>query len=58
MAKRGETRPWRMRFVWDNGVKDTVTYATVEQANYQAEKMQAYADLIGSTISISVERRV
>ena len=25
MAKRGSTRPWRVRFEWENGVTDTDT---------------------------------
>ena len=28
MPKKGQRRPWRLRFEWDSGVNGTVTFAT------------------------------
>lgn len=59
MAKRGETRPWRMRFQWSNGIKGVATYETREQADDEARKIQVYAAAFREdmTVTTTVERR-
>jgi hypothetical protein len=40
MAKRGETRPWRVRFEWANGVKGVDTFRTEEDAERRAREIR------------------
>lgn len=57
MAKRGETRPWRVRFEWANGIKGTITTDAVEYADDHAAKLCRNADNNGSSILIRIEHR-
>lgn len=45
MAKRGETRPWRVRFEWKNGVKGTSSHITREDAESRAAEIRRNAEL-------------
>lgn len=40
MAKRGERRPWRVRFEWANGVKGVDTFRTEEDAERRAREIR------------------
>lgn len=57
MAKRGETRPWRVRFRWDNGVNGTATYATRDGAEFEKAKIERYAELADASVTVSIEDR-
>lgn len=43
MAKRGETRPWRLTFKWENGVHGVETFTSRDRAETYAAMMQEYA---------------
>jgi hypothetical protein len=57
MAKRGETRPWRLTFVWDNGIKGVETFAERAYADDQADRMREYADRIDRSITLTITNR-
>ena len=58
MAKRGETRPWRLSYDWtDRGISGVNAYRTEEQANSKADEMLSYAARIGRKITVKVAHR-
>ena len=57
MAKRGETRPWRLQFVWESGIKGTVTFRSQEEADYKAQDMRDYAERTSSSVDITVTHK-
>lgn len=40
MAKRGETRPWRVRYEWENGVKGCETFSDEWRAEACADEIR------------------
>lgn len=46
MAKRGETRPWRMTYQWLNGPKGVQTFTSLEGAQHAARRQ---VETIGGT---------
>lgn len=57
MAKRGETRPWRVRYVWDTGIKGTATFGSEDEALWQKSKIEDAAELQDRTVTVTIERR-
>ncbi len=57
MAKKNSTRPWRLSYVWESGIKGVLTYDTEANANDKADEMRAYAELRGAAIEITVAHR-
>ena len=57
MAKRGETRPWKLHFIWENGVKGVTPFRTQEEATWRADDMREYAKRIESGVTITVTHR-
>lgn len=58
MAKRGSTRPWRMKFEWDNGVKGVVTFHTEEEAEHAAKQQRERVGQNGARCTtVTVEKR-
>lgn len=56
MAKRGEVRPWRVRYEWPNGIGGTDTYPTEERARECAERLARYVGPDGesrATVTLS-----
>jgi hypothetical protein len=58
MAKRGETRPWRMRFEFENGICGTETFHSEEQANFKADQIRRNAANREMTVAIKITNRV
>lgn len=56
MAKRGEKRPWRARFQWDNGVKGAKTFSTVSELRSFVEQIRETAELRDMGLSLKVEK--
>lgn len=56
MAKRGEKRPWRVRFLWENGVKGTKTFASVSEVRLFVEKIRATAESRDMGLSLTLEK--
>ena len=54
MAKRGETRPWRVTYQWDSGINGTIVCATEDQANFKADEIQRHADMQNRYVEINV----
>jgi len=57
MAKRGETRPWRLQYVWESGIKGVTTFRSQEEADYKAKDLREYAERVNSSITITVSHR-
>lgn len=57
MAKRGETQPWRVTFVWDSGIKGTVACRTEDQANMKAGEILRTAELREASVAVTVSHR-
>ena len=57
MAKRGETRPWRLQYAWESGIKGVITFRTQAEADYKAQEMRANAEWSESSIDITVTHR-
>jgi len=58
MAKRGERRPWRVRYVWTTGVKGTDTFTTRDEADSRADKIRAAGERWDDRdVTVTVERR-
>ena len=58
MAKRGETRPWRLQYVWESGIKGVSTFRSQEEADYKAQDLRDYAERCGgSAITVTVTHR-
>lgn len=56
MAKRGETRPYRIRFEWQGtGVKGTETRSTEREARDFAAQLCDNSDRRRNPISVTVE---
>lgn len=41
MAKRGETKPWKMTYLWPSGIKGTVAFGSETQARDAADRQAA-----------------
>lgn len=54
MAKRGETRPWRVTYRWDSGIGGTEAYASEDQANYKADQIRQAAIRQDRDVTVSV----
>jgi hypothetical protein len=58
MAKRGETRPWRVRYEWiETGLKGTETRATFQEARRFADELEATSDRRGMPLAYTVQHR-
>lgn len=57
MAKLGERRPWRVRYVWSNGVKGTATFTDEWHARHKAEEIEWRAGVRGLTVTVQVSKR-
>jgi hypothetical protein len=57
MAKRGETRPWRLTFVWDSGIKGVETFSEREYAEDKATWFRDYADRIEHAVTLTITNR-
>jgi hypothetical protein len=58
MAKRGETRPWRVRYEWENGVKGCETYRTEGDALRFADEVRRNSERNDMTVQIDVTARL
>lgn len=54
MAKRGETRPWKVYFEWASGIKGKQSFDNEESANMKARSIRATADFQGEEVSVLV----
>lgn len=57
MAKRGETRPWRVTYEWDNGIKGSQSYQTEDHANLKADEIRRNAAHTDATVMVTVAHR-
>jgi hypothetical protein len=57
MAKRGETRPYRMHFEWDNGVKSTQTFHSEEARQRVIDQIRETAERIDREVTITTSER-
>lgn len=57
MAKRGETRPWRVRYEWENGVKGCETFSDEWRAEACADEIRRAAEHRDLSVSITIEHR-
>jgi hypothetical protein len=57
MAKRGETRPWKVSYVHENGIKGTSSFTSRDGAEMHAQMIQENADRRGMTTAITVTYR-
>ena len=55
MAKRGEKRPWRVRFSYENGARGTETFTDLERVRLHVEELRRNAARIENPISIRLE---
>lgn len=54
MAKRGEVRPWRVRFEWlDSGISGADSYVSEDRANHKRNELRRNAIRRGETIVIA-----
>lgn len=57
MAKRGEKRPWKVRFEWSNGVKGVITCATEEEADRRASEIRSASEWQpDADVTVTVEK--
>jgi hypothetical protein len=57
MAKRGETRPWRIKYEWLGGLGGTETRSTLEEARSFADTLCDNSDRRHTHITITVQHR-
>jgi hypothetical protein len=57
MAKRGETRPWKVSFHWENGVHGTDSKASEDEARMLAESIHRTAETRGMRVDVAVTHR-
>lgn len=58
MAKRGEVRPWRVVFVWEeSGIRGTQTFGDEASARSFAGELGRNSELRGEPIRVDVARR-
>lgn len=57
MAKRGESRPYRVRYEWPNGIDGTETRASRQQADELAHRVAAYVGPDSSRPTVTVTHR-
>lgn len=57
MAKHGETRPYRVRYEWPNGVKGTETRGTLESARFIALEICRHGAMHGTDCTITITHR-
>lgn len=57
MAKRGETRPWQVRYEWENGVKGTGSYVSEDRAQAQADMIRTTAERRDMRVTVTVGHR-
>ena len=55
MAKRGEKRPWQVRYEWSNGIKGTESFISESDAIRAAEKIADAAEWRDDDATVSVE---
>jgi hypothetical protein len=58
MAKRGETRPHRLRFTWSNGVKGTETFIDTDRLGMFLDRMKGTAARREMTVEVEYTHRV
>lgn len=57
MAKRGEKRPWKVRYEWSNGIKGTVACGDEWLANHKADEIrQAGERRDDVSVTVTVEK--
>jgi hypothetical protein len=55
-VKRGSTAPWRVTYVWSNGVKGVASYSTRDLAELNADKIRrnaAHRDDVTVTVTVT-----
>lgn len=57
MTKRGERRPYRIQFKWDNGIKGTETRANAHEALAFVHKLFDTVEKRGGSVEIKVTFR-
>jgi hypothetical protein len=57
MAKRGERRPWKVRYEWSNGIKGTDSYTSRDQAEMKAEQIRRTAVARDMVVTVDVTHR-
>ena len=57
MAKRGETRPWRVSYTFDNAVAGTLTFRTEEEALRAALRQALVVGPRGERCDVTVKLR-
>lgn len=57
MAKRGETRPYRITYAWPNGVRGTETRGTLDGAQFFAQGIAEHAARVSSHVDITITHR-
>lgn len=59
MAKRGERRPWKVRYEWSNGIKGVVTCSTESEAAIHADKIRTAGERrADADVTVMVEKVV
>lgn len=58
MPKRGLTQPWRVIYVWENGVKGCNTYGTWGDAQLFVDALRHRAEMVEARIAIKVVNRI
>lgn len=54
MAKRGETRPWKVEYKWPSGIKGKESFGSLELAELTAERLRRAADWRDEEVEIRV----
>jgi hypothetical protein len=57
MAKRGERRPWKVTYRWENGVGGTDARSSEDEAQMIAARIRRAAEARGMRVEISVYYR-
>lgn len=57
MPKKGEVRPWLMRYEWPNGIKGTMSYRTEADARFAAEQQTKIIGPTGDRCTVTVMHR-
>lgn len=52
MAKRGEKRPWKLQFEWDNGVKGSQTFSSEDARDDMAAQIRENAAMRSMEVDI------
>lgn len=58
MSKRGERRPFLVRYEWANGVKGSQSFPTIDQAHDFERKIVRNAELIDRAVTIQIVCRI